>query len=85
MTANKTRLSFRLYLTAEQFQFFQIIAYMLWKNGTIQRPTISKLSKMALNTIGNQFIEHYGHPGAKGTQKLKNITRQEAPMDTGAK
>jgi len=55
---------------------------MLWESGIIQRPTISKLSKMALNVIAKEIIKQHTAK-RQGDTENENITNPGAPIKRG--
>ena len=77
---NGSRNSYRLYLTSEEVRFFQTIANFMWKNDIIKKPTVSKLSKLALNIIGKQYLEWYEQVKAEVGEAF---AKQRNPIKTG--
>lgn len=66
-------------MTKLEEEFFQTVANMMWKGGVINRPNISRLSKMALNVIGNQYIQHIQLPEHK-KQESRDYVDGQTPI-----
>lgn len=77
------RIYHRIYFSNAEDRFFQNIANMFWREGLIKKPTITKLSKLALNRVGRQYIEQIEQLERKEKEAKSYLAKQRSPIKTG--